>query len=196
MRRERSKTVVSFSAIAEGARHARELQETAASKEDLADCDPSHGCDVITQHQLSIFVEQTGAMRETLCLTDPMSDAEEECYRGHKGDIWFARALPPAIEGLDAVVITTPDVLIGGTRAGWLAYLDRTLAEYPKDRRKQVYQLLVKYGDSPRYWPEYIVKAYVNDDPVQMVRRRPMCSLPSRASTPRAWPAGTTSPST
>ncbi len=254
IRRERSKTVVDFSAIAEGARHARELQEGTTSREDLADHDPSHGWYVIAQQQLSIFVEQTGAMRETLCFTDPINDADDEympigppmspltasyffywsvcdlspkgdaetlasatldlvreigtdphllagmetlessrmglwehrghdgdrvllrelvtdvervChvtsgYRGRIGEIWFARVLPPPIEGLDAVVITTPYLLIHSSRADWLAYLDRTLAAYPKHRRRQVYPLLMKFGESPRYWPEYVFEAYVN----------------------------------
>jgi hypothetical protein len=259
MRRERSKTVVEFSAIAEGACHARELQEGRAFTEDLA---PSHGWYVMAQHQLSIFVEQTGAMCETLCFTDPINDADDEympvgppmspltgsyffywsvcdlsprgdgetlasatldlvrdigtdphllaametlassrmgvwehqghegdrvilrelvtdverrChvasgYRGHSGEIWFARVLPPPMKGLDALVITTPYLLIRSSRAHWLAYLDRALATYPKKQRKSAYRLLMKYGESPRYWPEYIFAAYVNhaSDVVQL----------------------------
>jgi len=256
IRRERSKKVVNFSAIAEGDRLARVLQEGAASREDHADHDPSHGWYVIAQQQLSIFVEHTGAMRQTLCLTDPINDAEDEympagppispltasyffywsvcdlspsgdgetlatatldlvravgtdphllaametlessrmglwehrgndgdrvilrelvtdvehrChvasgYRGRKGEIWFARVLPPPIEGLDAVVITTPYLLIRSSRTHWIAYLDRALAAYPGDKHKQVYPLLMKYGENPRYWPEYVFEAYVNHE--------------------------------
>jgi hypothetical protein len=254
MRRERSKKVVDFSAMAEGDRNARELQQGVASKEDLAEYAPSHGWYVLAQRQLSVFIEQTGNMRETLCFTDPINDADDEympigppmspltrsyffywstcdlspkgdgetlasatldlvrevgtephlltametlaasrmglwehrghdgnrvilrelvteverrChvasgYRGEPGELWFARVLPPGIEGLDAVVITMPYLLIRSSRADWLAYLDRALAAYPADKRKQVYPLLMKYGENPRYWPEYVFEAYVN----------------------------------
>ncbi|MFT4623626.1 MAG: hypothetical protein ACI8PZ_002282 [Myxococcota bacterium] len=219
--------------------------------------DPSHGWYVRAQQQLSILVEQTGAMRETLSLTDPINDAEDEympvgppmspltrsyffywstcdlspngdgetlasatldlvrevgidphllrametlessrmglwehrgfdgrrvrlrelvtgeerrChvasgYRGRPGEMWFVRVLPPPIEGLDAVVITTPYLLVRTERADWLAYLDRALAAFPTDRRGQVYPILMKYGDNPRYWPEYVFEAYVDHAP-------------------------------
>ena len=253
MRRVRSKKVVEFSTIAEGERLARELLEGVGSTDDLAE-NPSHGWHVLAQRHLSVFVEQTSALRETHCFTGPISDAEDEymptgppmspltrsyffywsicdmspkgdgetlasatldlvreldisphllaametlgasrmglwehrghdgdrvilrelvteverrChvpsgYRGHPGEIWFARMLPPPIEELDAVVITTPYLLIRSSRDHWLAYLDRALAAYPRERRKQVYPLLMKYGESPRYWPEYVFEAYVN----------------------------------
>lgn len=254
MRRERSKTVVDFSAMAAGERHARALQAGTASRDELAGMDPSHGWYVRAQQQLSILVEHTGAMRETLCLTDPINDADDEymplgppmspltasyffywstcdlspngdgetlasatldlvreigiephllhametlessrmglwehrgfdgrrvclrelvtgdeqrChvasgYRGRRGEMWFARVLPPPIDGLDAVVITTPYLLVYTEKADWIAYLERTLAAFPADRRGQVYPILMKYGDNPRYWPEYVFEAYVN----------------------------------
>ena len=62
------------------------------------------------------------------------------------------------------MVITTPYRLIRSSRESWLAYLDRALAAYPAKRRKQVYPLLMKYGENPRYWSEYVLKAYVNHD--------------------------------
>ncbi len=224
--------------------------------EGLSEYDPSHGWYVLAQQQLSIFVEQTGALRETLCFTDPINDAEDEylplgpprspltrsyfffwsicdlspkgdgetlasatmdlvreigtnphlliametlersrmglwvhqgldgdrvvlrelvtdhehrCvvpsgYRGEAGEVWFVRVLPPGTPGLDAVTITTPYLLIRTTPADWLAYLDRALGEFPLTQRSQVYPLLMKYGEKPRYWPEYVFEGYVNHE--------------------------------
>jgi len=257
LRRERGKTVVDLSAIAEGARVARELHEGRVSAKDLGEYHPSHGWFVLAQQQLSIFVEQTGAMRETLCFIDPITDAEDTyvpvgppmspltrsyffywsvcdlsprgdgetlasatldlvreigteptllegmetlassrmglwehrgldgdrvilrelvteiehpChvasgYRGKRGETWFARVLPPPpFHGLDAVVITTPYLLIRSSRVDWLAYLERALAPYSEDQREQVYPLLMKYGESPRYWSEFVFEGYANHE--------------------------------
>jgi len=257
LRRERSRKVVPFAAMAEGARQAAELQRSASSQKELMEYDPSHAWYIIAQEQLSIFIEQTGAMRETLCFTDPINDAEDEympmgppmspltrsyfffwsvcdlspkgdgetlasatldlvreigtrphllaamdalersrmglwvhhgvdggrvvlrelvteeehrCvvpsgFQGRKGEVWFARVLPPGAPGLDAVVMTTPYLLVGTTPADWLAYLDRAVAAYPAHQRRKIYPLLLKYGEGPRYWPEYVFEGYVNHEP-------------------------------
>lgn len=254
-RRERSKKIVDLQAVAEGERQAMELQKSVTSGRALDELDPSHAWYVIAQQQLSILVEQTGAMNATRSLCDPINDAEDEympsgppmspltgtyffywsvcdlspkgdgetlasatldlvremgsnsmlldvmetlsasrmglwvhegldggrvvlrelvteaerrCrvpagYLGRAGEIWFARVLPkPEVDGLDAVVITTPYVLVRTTESQWSSYLERVLAPYPKDKRAQVYPLLMKYGQKPRYWPEYIFEAYDN----------------------------------
>jgi hypothetical protein len=253
-RRERGRKVISFAAAAEGAQDAAEWQCSTISREELAELDPSHAWYVVAQQQLSILVEQTSALRETLCFTDPIDDADDEympsgppmspltptyffywsvcdlspkgdgetlasatldlvreigtephllaamdtlersrmglwvhqgfdgdrvvlreliteeeaqCrvpsgYRGREGELWFARVLPPGAPGLDAVVITTPYLLIRTTPAEWLAYLDRALGAYPPELRKRAYSLLMKYGENPRYWPEYVFEGYVN----------------------------------
>lgn len=257
LRRERGRKVVNFSAIAEGARRAADLQKLGSSPEDLADLDPSHAWYVLAQQQLSTFVEQTGALRETRCFAGPILDAEDEylpegppmspltrsyfffwsvcdlsprgdgetlgsatldlvreigvapalleametlersrmglwvhqgldgdrvvlrelvtddehrCvvpsgYRGREGEVWFARVLPPAAPGLDAVVITTPYLLVRTTPASWHGYLDRALGAYPAEQRRMVYPLLLKYGENPRYWPEYVFEGYVDHQP-------------------------------
>jgi hypothetical protein len=258
LRRERGRTVAPFAAVAEGARHAADLQRSAATREELAEHDPSHGWYILAQQQLSILIEQTGALRETLSFTDPINEAEDEympvgppmspltrsfffffwsvcdlspggdgetlasatldlvreigtephllaamdvlersrmglwvhqgldgdrvllrelvtddeqrCvvpsgFRGRAGEVWFARVLPPGAPGLDSVVITTPYLLLHTTPAQWLAYVDRALGTYPADQRRRVYPLLLKYGENPRYWPEYVFEGYVNHQP-------------------------------
>jgi hypothetical protein len=255
-RKERSKKLVDLLAVAEGERQAQALQQSVTSGRALEELDPSHAWYVVAQQQLSLLIEQTGAMRATRSLTDPINDAEDEympsgppmspltdtyfffwafcdlspagdgetlasatldlvrevsppsrlsavmetlsasrmglwvhqgaegqcvslrelvtgderrCrvpagYLGHAGEIWFARVLPPGTPGLDAVVVTTPYVLVQTTEAQWLAYLDRVLAAYSQDLRPQVYALLMKYGENPRYWPEYVFEGYVNHE--------------------------------
>ncbi|MBI2567816.1 MAG: hypothetical protein HYV63_12365 [Candidatus Schekmanbacteria bacterium] len=254
LRRERGRKVVSFATMAAGAQHARDLQQSAISRDELDKHDPSHGWYVLARHQLSIFIQQTAALRETRCFTDPINDAEDEymptgppmspltrsyfffcsacdlspkgdgetlasatldlvreigtephllaamdalersrmglwvhqgldgnrvvlrelvtdeehrCvvpsgYRGRKGEVWLVRVLPPGAPGLHAVVITTPYVLIRTAPAHWLAYLDRALGSCPAEQRRKVYPLLMKYGENPRYWPEYVFAGYVN----------------------------------
>lgn len=257
LRRERARKVHSFQEMAEGAQRAAEMQNTAVTPEMLEGCHPSHSFYVIAQHQLSIFVEQLGSLRQTRSFSDAISDAYDEympggppmspltgtyffywsvcdlspegngetfatatldlvreigtdplllaametlqrsrmglwihqgldgervvlrelvtdeearCivpsgYRGRSGEVWLARVLPPGADGLDAVVATTPYVLIRTTRVDWLAYLDRALGVYPPKHRRKVYPLLMKYGEDTHYWPEYIFEGYVNFKP-------------------------------
>lgn len=257
LRRERSRKLVPLAAIAAGARHAEALQRSTASRGDRSELDPSHAWYVAAQRQLSIFIEQVGALREALSLTDPIDDADDEymplgppmspltgsyffygsvcdlsprgdgetlasatldlvheigaepgllgamdalerprmglwvhrgveggrvvlrervtdeerrCvptsgYLGREGELWFARVLPPGAPGLEAVVLTTPYVLIDTSPAEWLADVDRALGAYPPEQRRRVYPLLMKYGETMRHWPEYVFQGYVNHEP-------------------------------
>ncbi len=53
IRRERSKKVVEFSAMALVARHTREVRESPASPEDLTEREPSRGSYRVAQQRLS-----------------------------------------------------------------------------------------------------------------------------------------------
>lgn len=87
-------------------------------------------------------------------------------YRGQADEVWLARVLKaPPVDGAEPVAITTPYRLAETSEQQWMEYLGRALSAYPRDKWGQVYPILMKYGEHPRFWPEYIFEAYVNHDP-------------------------------
>jgi hypothetical protein len=81
--------------------------------------------------------------------------------RGEAGELWFARVCPP-LTGIAArhLVLTTPYVLVESSRADWSAYLHRALRDMPGgDERARLHELL-KFGRTPRAWPEFVMNAY------------------------------------
>jgi hypothetical protein len=83
-------------------------------------------------------------------------------YRGKKGELWYARVLPPAIPGTsEHVVFTTPYVVLRPGVPEWLAYFSRTFAHDPRARVED-YEGHMKYGPTRAYWNDYVLDAYVN----------------------------------
>jgi hypothetical protein len=81
-------------------------------------------------------------------------------YRGHRGELWYVRVLPPPIPvGSEHVVFTTPYILLHPGLGDWLAYFGRT---FPKQARLDDYERHMKYGPTRTYWNEFIFEAYVN----------------------------------
>jgi hypothetical protein len=82
-------------------------------------------------------------------------------YHGERGELWYARVLPPAIPGgAEHVVFTSPYVLLSPGLAGWQAYFDRTLPQGPA--RADSYARHMKYGPTRAYWNDFVFEAYVN----------------------------------
>lgn len=81
-------------------------------------------------------------------------------YVGQRGEIWYARVLPP-LQGTDHVVFTTPYVDEETPLQDWKAYFARTLPT----QRGDAYERLMKYGPTRRYWNDYVFEAYVNHTP-------------------------------
>jgi len=95
----------------------------------------------------------TGEQRQCVCPAG---------YEGEPGEVWLARVLPPpAATFAEAVVLTTPYVILNPGPAGWQAYLDRTLPAIAADP-KTAYQRLMKRGLNERFWLEYVFEAYAN----------------------------------
>jgi hypothetical protein len=90
-------------------------------------------------------------------------------YRGHAGELWLVRVLPPPGARLtEHVAFTTPYVIIGPEVDAWLAYFRRTLGKDVSLGSKETtraYERLLKWGPNRRYWSEYIFEAYVNHQP-------------------------------
>jgi len=83
-------------------------------------------------------------------------------YEGEPGEVWLARVLPPpATTFAEAVVLTTPYVILNPGPAAWQAYLDRTLPAIAADP-ETAYPRLMKRGLNERFWLEYVFEAYAN----------------------------------
>jgi hypothetical protein len=87
-------------------------------------------------------------------------------YRGRRGELWYARVLPPPVPELEEhVVFTTPYLLIDPGEHEWLAYFQRTLPDAPAEDRIAVYEHHMKFGPARDYWTEFVFEAYVNHRP-------------------------------
>ena len=105
--------------------------------------------------------EQVGAEGGKVYLRELLTDDEFVChcpagYVGQKGELWYVRLCPPVGDLFDYhVTLTTPYILQGTSKVDWVAYLNRTLLE-----TSQGLHDLLKYGPTPRYWPEFVFQAY------------------------------------
>jgi hypothetical protein len=84
-------------------------------------------------------------------------------YRGRKGELWYARVLPPPLPGLaEHVIFTTPYVLQTPGEYDWQAYFRRALPNAPPRARLDAYERHMKFGPSRAFWSEFVFEAYVN----------------------------------
>ena len=84
-------------------------------------------------------------------------------YRGRRGELWYARVLPPPIpRGSEHVVFTTPYIVLQPGLCDWQAYFRRTLPEAPQQARLDAYERHMKYGPTRAYWNDFVFEAYVN----------------------------------
>ena len=87
-------------------------------------------------------------------------------HRGERGELWYARVLPPPHpDGLEHVVFTTPYLLLEPGLGEWQAYFRRTLPDGPKQARLDAYERHMKYGPARDYWNEFVLEGYVNYRP-------------------------------
>lgn len=84
---------------------------------------------------------------------------------GVAGELWLARVLPPPHPGLDEhVSFISPYIIESPGEAAWLGFFERTLPKVRARDAAQSFEMLMKYGLSPRYWNEYIFEAYAGHD--------------------------------
>jgi len=84
-------------------------------------------------------------------------------YRGRRGELWYARVLPPPIPGgVEHVIFTTPYIVLQPGLPDWQAYFRRTLPEAPQQVYLDAYQRHMKYGPTRMYWNDFVFEAYVN----------------------------------
>lgn len=120
----------------------------------------------LVESRLGLHVHE-GTSHGVVTLRELVTGEQRTCvcpagYEGEPGEVWLARVLPPPVETLaEAVVLTTPYVVLNPGPAGWQAYLDRMLPAIASDPRA-AYARLMKRGLNERYWLEYVFEAYAN----------------------------------
>lgn len=125
---------------------------------------------LMQESRMAVYVHE-GADRDRIVLRELITGSERKAicpsgYRGRKGELWYARVLPPPVPGLEEhVVLTTPYLLIEPGEREWLAYFHRTLPDAPARDRIAAYEHHMKFGPTRRYWSEFVLEAYVNYRP-------------------------------
>lgn len=122
---------------------------------------------LMQRSRMGVYVNE-GTDGDLVVLRELMTDAVCRSavptgYRGQKGELWYARVLPPPFPGAtEHIVFTTPYLLLKPGMHEWEAYFRRVLPDAPRAARLATYELHMKFGPTPRYWTEFVFEAYVN----------------------------------
>lgn len=125
------------------------------------------------------FYVHEGSSHKHIFLRELITNKEIEAivptgYHGAKGEIWFARVMPPAfkVDQFDHYIVFTTPYVVGelqnkfsflrGSEKSWLEYFERNLKKTGHNDKISAYEFLMKYGLDKNYWNEYIFLAYVN----------------------------------
>jgi hypothetical protein len=114
--------------------------------------------------------EHGGIEEDRWRLRELVTDKEFRCdntsrYEGTPGELWHVRLCPPLFNLVDYhVAFTTPYVLIGTTKADWMAYINKNLLG-STDSQKALHDFM-KFGKAAksrradRSWSEFVFQAY------------------------------------
>jgi len=122
---------------------------------------------LMQESRMGLYVHG-GAADDLIILRDLATDAGCRAivpsgYRGQRGELWYARVLPPPIPGgSEHVVFTTPYVLLEPGIHEWQAYFRRTLPDALKQARIDANERHMKYGPTRTYWNDFVFEGYVN----------------------------------
>lgn len=122
---------------------------------------------LMQQSRMGVYLHE-GIEGGLAVLRDLATDAVCRCfvpagYHGEKGQIWYARVLPPPLgTGSEHVVFTTPYNFLATPLSEWMAYFRRVLPEAPQQARIDASERHMKYGPSRSYWNEFVFEGYVN----------------------------------
>lgn len=106
--------------------------------------------------------DSTVCLRE-LVTGEILSAVPTSGHNGQRGELWYARLLPPPLPGVkDHIVFTTPYQLIMTGEDEWHAFFRRMLSDGPAEIRISEYERLMKFGPNRNYWNEFVLEAYVN----------------------------------
>jgi hypothetical protein len=122
---------------------------------------------LMQESRMGLYIHD-GAVGSLALLRELVTDAECRAivpagYSGKKGEIWYARVLPPPIPGSsEHIVFTTPYVVLTPGLRKWQAYFRRVLPDAPKQDHLDAYESHMKYGPTRRYWNDFVFEGYVN----------------------------------
>ena len=126
---------------------------------------------LMQQSRMGVYFHE-GKDGNLAILRDLATDAVHRCfvpagYAGKKGELWYARVLPPPLAtdsatGSVSIVFTTPYLLIETPLAEWIAYFQRVLPVASSPERIDAAERHMKYGPSHAYWNEFVFEGYAN----------------------------------
>jgi hypothetical protein len=122
---------------------------------------------LMQQSHMGIYIH-AGTDGDFVVLRDLVTEMECRClvpskYRGSKGELWYARVLPPPYPCFsEHVVFTTPYILGDPKLPAWLEYFNRTLPAVPRQDRVNAYEQHMKFGSSRHYWNDFVFEGYFN----------------------------------
>ncbi len=84
-------------------------------------------------------------------------------YSGKKGQLWYARVLPPPLPaGSEHIVFTTPYIFLDTPLSEWMAYFRRVMSKVPQPAGVEAVERHMKFGPSRNYWNEFVFEGYIN----------------------------------
>ncbi len=121
---------------------------------------------LMQKSRMGIYMHE-GAEQDAVVLRELVTDAVCRAivpsgYRGHRGELWYVRVLPPLPGAMEHVVFTTPYLLLEPSEREWQAYFRRILPDAPRQDRIETYEHHMKFGPTRDYWTEFVFEAYVN----------------------------------
>jgi hypothetical protein len=99
-------------------------------------------------------------------LRELITDDEFVChnasgYRGHQGELWYVRLLPPLLpEHATYIVFTTPYILTEASKEDWTQFLRRGMSQSGFGNDLVDLHRFLKYGPAKNYWNEFVFKGY------------------------------------
>ena len=125
---------------------------------------------VISKTRMGIY-EYMGMSDELVILKELLTDIESRVVhvstkRGEKGDLWFARILPPFVKEDTHLVTTTPYILKDVKKEDCIEYFKKNGIDRRNIGFEDRLSNWMKYGPSIHYWNEFIFNSYNshNDD--------------------------------
>jgi hypothetical protein len=106
----------------------------------------------MSQSRMGIY-EHQGTKGKHVRLKELVTDRNFVClctsgYQGKRGELWYARLLPPVVPELATyhIVFTTPYVLFGQSKDDWIAYLKRSMVGIKGSSEPNRLHHLLKFG--------------------------------------------------
>lgn len=118
--------------------------------------------------RMGIYEHGGTSRRKYLDLTELLTGRSFRCicpagYIGRRGELWYARVLPPPVNSVDySVVMTTPYILVGHSKKEWIDFFGRQGLVDSDPQLEPKLGRFMKHGLSRHFWNEFVFEAYFN----------------------------------